>query len=124
MKLSLFINTNRHRDHVDSLAVKYSVPPKAVETGKYNSLIELSDSDPFVQNSAKAASDHGVGPFEARKGPLVAKSVAGKMVVVFGSAIYSAMKIRKRVKDSGMMNPTDEVLQAHRQLEASLIGKL
>uniref|UniRef100_A0A2N9GBP4 Uncharacterized protein n=1 Tax=Fagus sylvatica TaxID=28930 RepID=A0A2N9GBP4_FAGSY len=58
------------------------------------------------------------------RGPLVAKSVAGTMVVVFGSAIYSAMEIRKRVKDTGMMNPTDEVLQAHRQLEASLIGKL
>ncbi|GMY21978.1 hypothetical protein FCV25MIE_17219 [Fagus crenata] len=56
------------------------------------------------------------------RGPLVAKSVAGTMVVVFGSAIYSAMEIRKRVKDTGIMNPTDEVLQAHRQLEASLIG--
>jgi B-cell receptor-associated protein 31 len=56
------------------------------------------------------------------RGPLVAKTVAGTMMVLFSSTVYSVMKIRKRSTEAGMLNPTDEVLMARRHLEASLVG--
>ncbi|GLT55260.1 hypothetical protein SLA2020_283990 [Shorea laevis] len=56
------------------------------------------------------------------RGPLVAKTVAGTMIVLFSSTVYSVIKIQKRSTEAGMINPTDEVLMAHRHLEASLVG--
>lgn len=56
------------------------------------------------------------------RGPLVAKTVAGTMIVLFSSTVYSVIKIQKRSSEAGMINPTDEVLMAHRHLEASLVG--
>ncbi|KAK7814594.1 hypothetical protein CFP56_002934 [Quercus suber] len=64
----------------------------------------------------------GLDQLKQGMGSLVAKSVAGTMVVVFGSSIYSVMKIQKRSADAGIVNPTDQVLMACRQLEACLIG--
>jgi B-cell receptor-associated protein 31 len=56
------------------------------------------------------------------RAPLVAKTVAATMMVVFSSTVYSVVKIQKRSTEAGMINPTDEVLLAHRRLEASLVG--
>lgn len=65
----------------------------------------------------------GLDQLKQGMGSLVAKSVAGTMVVVFGCSIYSVMKIQKRSADAGIVNPTDQVLMAYRQLEVCLIGK-
>ena len=65
----------------------------------------------------------GLDRLKQGRGPLVTKSVGGTLVVVFGSSIYSLMKIQKRSTDSGIVNPTDQVLMAYRHLEACLIGK-
>ncbi|KAJ8766518.1 hypothetical protein K2173_023765 [Erythroxylum novogranatense] len=56
------------------------------------------------------------------RGPLVAKTVAATVLVVFSSMLYSVMEIQKRSTEGGGVNPTDEVLMAQRLLEASLMG--
>ncbi|KAK7372007.1 hypothetical protein VNO80_05375 [Phaseolus coccineus] len=56
------------------------------------------------------------------RGPLVTKTVAATMLVVFSSTVYTITQIQKRLKDAGAVNPTDEVVMAHRLLEASLLG--
>lgn len=56
------------------------------------------------------------------RGPLVAKTVAGTLFVVFISSLYSVMEIQKRSMETGSLNPTDQVLQAYNLLEASLMG--
>ncbi|XP_050370740.1 uncharacterized protein LOC126788772 [Argentina anserina] len=58
------------------------------------------------------------------RGPLVAKSVGGTILVFFSSTIYSVFNVHKKRSstDAGFVNPTDEVLMAHCLLEASLIG--
>ena len=65
----------------------------------------------------------GLDQLKQGMGSLVAKSVAGTMAVVFVSSIYSVMKIQKRSADAGIINPTDQVLMAYRQLEVCLIGE-
>ncbi|TKY57316.1 endoplasmic reticulum [Spatholobus suberectus] len=64
----------------------------------------------------------GLDLLKRGRGPLVTKTVAATMLVVFGSAMYTITKIQKRSKDAGIVNPTDEVLMANRLLEASLLG--
>ncbi|KAL1307473.1 hypothetical protein HN51_049396 [Arachis hypogaea] len=65
----------------------------------------------------------GLDLLKQGRGPLVTKTVATTMFVVFGSTIYTITKIQKRSSESGgLINPTDEVLMAHRLLEASLMG--
>ncbi|CAJ2633947.1 uncharacterized protein LOC123920908 [Trifolium pratense] len=56
------------------------------------------------------------------RGPLITKTVATTVFVVFGSTIYTILKIYKRSMDAGMVNPTEEVLMEHHLLEASLMG--
>ncbi|ONI13361.1 hypothetical protein PRUPE_4G217500 [Prunus persica] len=56
------------------------------------------------------------------RGPLVAKSVGGTVLVFFSSTLYGVFSVQKRLTEAGFVNPTDEVLMAHRLLEASLIG--
>ncbi|XP_027333764.1 uncharacterized protein LOC113848449 [Abrus precatorius] len=56
------------------------------------------------------------------RGPLVTKTVAATMLVVFGSTVYTITNIQKRSKEAGLVNPTDEVLMAQRLLEATLLG--
>lgn len=58
------------------------------------------------------------------KGPLVAKTVATTLIVVFTSVLHNALQIRKRLLDAGAVNSADEVLMVERILEASLLGKL
>ncbi|KAL2316733.1 hypothetical protein Fmac_030609 [Flemingia macrophylla] len=64
----------------------------------------------------------GLDLLKQGRGPLVTKTVAATMLVVFGSTMYTITKIQKRSKDAAVVNPTDEVLMAHRLLEASLLG--
>ncbi|KAE8725479.1 ATP-dependent helicase rhp16-like isoform X1 [Hibiscus syriacus] len=56
------------------------------------------------------------------KGPVVSKTVLGTLFVVFISITYNVVEIQKRSFESGLLNPTDEVLMANRILEASLMG--
>ncbi|KAG5546565.1 hypothetical protein RHGRI_018664 [Rhododendron griersonianum] len=56
------------------------------------------------------------------RSPLVAKTVAGTLCVVFISSLYSVMEIQKRWMETGSLNPTDQVLQAYNLLDASLMG--
>ncbi|KAK8527206.1 hypothetical protein V6N13_085059 [Hibiscus sabdariffa] len=56
------------------------------------------------------------------KGHVVSKTVLGTLFVVFISITYNVMEIQKRSLESGVLNPTDEVLMANRILEASLLG--
>ena len=58
------------------------------------------------------------------KGPLVAKTVATTLIVVFTSVLHNALQIRKRLLDAGAVNSADEVLMVERILEASLLGNL
>ncbi|CAK7350130.1 unnamed protein product [Dovyalis caffra] len=64
----------------------------------------------------------GMDKLKQGKGPLVAKTVATTLLVVFTSVLNNVMQIRKRLLDAGVVNSTDEVLMAERILEASLLG--
>ncbi|XP_022733520.1 uncharacterized protein LOC111287313 [Durio zibethinus] len=56
------------------------------------------------------------------RGPVIAKTVAGTLFVVFISISYNIIEIQKRSLEGGVLNPTDEVLMANQILEASLMG--
>ncbi|XWS09779.1 hypothetical protein CRYUN_Cryun39dG0018500 [Craigia yunnanensis] len=56
------------------------------------------------------------------RGPVISKTVAGTLFVVFISISYNVIEIQKRSLEGGVLNPTDEVLMANRILEASLMG--
>lgn len=58
------------------------------------------------------------------KGPVVATTMAATMVMVFISTLHDIMKVQKRSKDGGSVNPTDQVFMAYHILEASLMGSL
>ncbi|TXG67532.1 hypothetical protein EZV62_008807 [Acer yangbiense] len=64
----------------------------------------------------------GMDKLKQGKGPLIAKTVAATMLVVFSSIVYGAMEIEKRSREGGAVNSTDEVLMANLMLEASLMG--
>ncbi|XP_057460537.1 uncharacterized protein LOC130751029 isoform X2 [Actinidia eriantha] len=64
----------------------------------------------------------GLDSSKQGKGPLMAKTVAGTLFVVFVSSLYSVMEIQKRAMETGSVNPTDQVLLANHMLEASLMG--
>lgn len=64
----------------------------------------------------------GLDRLKQGRGPLVAKTVAGTMVVLCSSTVCLIINIHKRSTETGLLNPTDEVLLAQRQLEASLLG--
>lgn len=64
----------------------------------------------------------GLDLLKQGRGPLVTKTVAATMCVVLSSTVYTITKIQKRSKDAGIVNPTDEVLMAHRLLEAAFLG--
>ncbi|OVA09780.1 B-cell receptor-associated 31-like [Macleaya cordata] len=64
----------------------------------------------------------GLDRVKRGRGPVMVKTVAGTVVVVLASSVYSMMKIEKRSIDAGAVNPTDQVLMAKHLLEASLMG--
>ncbi|XP_059643822.1 uncharacterized protein LOC132285643 [Cornus florida] len=54
--------------------------------------------------------------------PIMAQTVAGTLIVVLASSLYSIIKIQRRNIDGATTNPTDQVLLANQLLEASLMG--
>jgi B-cell receptor-associated protein 31 len=57
------------------------------------------------------------------RGPLMVKTVAGTLVIVLSSSVYSMINIQKRgIEDAAAVNPTDQVLMAKHLLEATLMG--
>lgn len=66
----------------------------------------------------------GLDRLKQGRGPLVVKTVAATMLVLFASTLYNAAEIRRRTAEAGFLSQTDEVLMAHRLLEASMIGEL
>jgi hypothetical protein len=56
------------------------------------------------------------------RGPVMAKTIAGTMLLVLVSAFYSVAKIRRREGELGQLTPTDQVLASRHLLEASLMG--
>ncbi|KAK7332342.1 hypothetical protein VNO80_29093 [Phaseolus coccineus] len=65
----------------------------------------------------------GLDRLKRGRGPLMVKTVAGTILVVLLSSLYSMVKIQKReIEDGGSINPTDQVLMAKHLLEATLMG--
>ncbi|THG03927.1 hypothetical protein TEA_008802 [Camellia sinensis var. sinensis] len=64
----------------------------------------------------------GLDRVKQGRGPLMAKTVAGTLFVVFISSLYGVMTTQKRMMETGSVNPTDEVLLATNLLEASIMG--
>ncbi|OIV95820.1 hypothetical protein TanjilG_06796 [Lupinus angustifolius] len=65
----------------------------------------------------------GLDRLKRGRGPLMVKSVAGTLLVVLSSSVYSMIKIKKHgIDDGGSVNPTDQVLMAKHLLEATLMG--
>ncbi|PKI41955.1 hypothetical protein CRG98_037638 [Punica granatum] len=55
-------------------------------------------------------------------GPVMVKTVAVTVLVVFGASLYNMVEIRRSMPDPAVMNPTDQVLMAWGTLETSLMG--
>ena len=64
----------------------------------------------------------GLDKLKRGRGPLMVKTVAMTVFVVFLFSVYSMSKIRERTIEAGIVNPTEEVLMAKHMLEASLMG--
>ncbi|XP_028791752.1 uncharacterized protein LOC114747560 [Neltuma alba] len=64
----------------------------------------------------------GLDRLKRGRGPLMVKSVAGTIIVVLLSTVYSMMEIWKRGIENGAANPTDQVLMGRHLLEATLLG--
>jgi len=64
----------------------------------------------------------GLDRVKRGRGPVMVKTVAGTVLLVLMSSVYSMTKIRRRRIDEGAVNPTDQVLMAKHLLEATLMG--
>ncbi|KAF6162053.1 hypothetical protein GIB67_002642 [Kingdonia uniflora] len=64
----------------------------------------------------------GLDRVKQGRGPVMIKTVAGTIFVVMLSSIYSMVDIQNRTVESGVVNPTDQVLMGNHPLEASLIS--
>ncbi|CAL9761307.1 unnamed protein product [Musa acuminata subsp. burmannicoides] len=64
----------------------------------------------------------GLDRFKRGRGPIMVKTVAGTVVIVLASSLYSMAKIRSRSAEFGAFTPTDQVLMSRHLLEASLMG--
>ncbi|CAN6571583.1 unnamed protein product [Malus baccata var. baccata] len=56
------------------------------------------------------------------KGPVMVKTVAGTVFIVLLANVYNLVDIKNRTNESGVLNPTDEVLMSMKMLEISLMG--
>ncbi|KAI4295928.1 hypothetical protein L6164_035922 [Bauhinia variegata] len=56
------------------------------------------------------------------RGPIIAKTVGGTVLVLLSSGVYSMVKIKSRGIEEGAANPTDQVLMAGHLLEVTLMG--
>uniref|UniRef100_A0A7N0UXG5 Endoplasmic reticulum transmembrane protein n=1 Tax=Kalanchoe fedtschenkoi TaxID=63787 RepID=A0A7N0UXG5_KALFE len=57
-----------------------------------------------------------------RRGPVIVKTVAATLLLVFISTLHSLTHVKKRLRETGSVNPTDHLLVAAHLLEASLMG--
>ncbi|RWW15203.1 hypothetical protein GW17_00020970 [Ensete ventricosum] len=64
----------------------------------------------------------GLDRFKRGRGPVIVKTVAGTVVIVLASSLYSMAKIRSRSAEFGALTPTDQVLMSRHLLEASIMG--
>ncbi|XP_010926189.1 uncharacterized protein [Elaeis guineensis] len=64
----------------------------------------------------------GLDRLKRGRGPVMVKTVAGTVLVVLASSVYSMLKIRDRSAETGFLTPTDQVLMSQNLLEASLMG--
>ncbi|GLU23733.1 hypothetical protein SLE2022_397160 [Rubroshorea leprosula] len=64
----------------------------------------------------------GLDQMKRGKGPVVSKTVALTILVVFVETLHDVRDVQKHFSESGVVNPTDEVLMANGLLEASLLG--
>ncbi|KAG1330512.1 putative B-cell receptor-associated protein 29 [Cocos nucifera] len=64
----------------------------------------------------------GLDRLKRGRGPVMVKTVAGTVLVVLASSVYSMVKIRDRSTETGFLTPTDQVLMSQNLLEASLMG--
>ncbi|CAL1397580.1 unnamed protein product [Linum trigynum] len=67
----------------------------------------------------------GLDRLKRGRGPVVVKTVAGTVLLVFSSSVYSMVGIQNRWTEEGaVINPTDQVILANHLLEATLMGGL
>lgn len=66
----------------------------------------------------------GLDRVKRGRGPVVVKTVAGTILVLLLSNVYSIGNMQNRKMEAGALNPTEEVLMAMQLLEASLLGFL
>ncbi|KAG9153788.1 hypothetical protein Leryth_005914 [Lithospermum erythrorhizon] len=56
------------------------------------------------------------------RGPVISTTIGVTLLVVLISILFNVTKLQTRSKDSGNLNPTDQLLLAYHILEASLLG--
>ncbi|KAL9269374.1 hypothetical protein AKJ16_DCAP23503, partial [Drosera capensis] len=64
----------------------------------------------------------GLDRLKRGRGPVVVKTIAATVLVVFVSTVYGIVDVMNREVEPGMINPTDQVLLARNMLDASLMG--
>ncbi|KAI0496614.1 hypothetical protein KFK09_022935 [Dendrobium nobile] len=64
----------------------------------------------------------GLDRLKRGRGPVMLKTVAGTILIMLSSSIYSMAKIKNRSTEIGGLNPTEQVLMSFHILEASLMG--
>ena len=64
----------------------------------------------------------GLDRVKRGRGPVVVKTVAGTILVLLLSNVYSIGNMQNRKMEAGALNPTEEVLMAMQLLQASLLG--
>ncbi|XP_019704482.1 uncharacterized protein [Elaeis guineensis] len=64
----------------------------------------------------------GLDRLKRGRGPVMVKTVAGTVLIVLASSVYSMAKIRSHSTEIGSLTPTDQVLMSRHLLEASLMG--
>lgn len=64
----------------------------------------------------------GLDRLKRGRGPVMLKTLAGTILVMFSSSIYSMANIKNRSTEIGGLTPTEQVLMSFHILEASLMG--
>ncbi|XP_020592397.1 B-cell receptor-associated protein 31-like isoform X2 [Phalaenopsis equestris] len=64
----------------------------------------------------------GLDRLKRGRGPVMLKTVAGTMLLMLSSSVYSMARIKNRSTDIGGLTPTEQVLMSFHILEASLMG--
>ncbi|RZR81696.1 hypothetical protein BHM03_00007979 [Ensete ventricosum] len=64
----------------------------------------------------------GLDRLKRGRGPVMVKTVAGTVLLVLASSLYSIAKISSGSAELGALTPTDQVLMSRHLLEASLMG--